>query len=493
MAISLNAEANQLNEKPIEILLGDTEYAPYSETAPGNILSTFNAAVLGQLIETDKNFELTPGHLESWNWDYKKSAYILKIKNGLKFHNGRNITSKDLEFSLLRGFFSNNQSFYRTYLSNVHGVDKIKPGTQFKSGAVEGVSILDELTIAVKLSHPNPNFLLGLTGPYFSFVPLEELNPDYMTWKKTPIGAGPFKVIKEFHNGITKLERCVKNPKKANFVNLHTKALKNQQYDISIFDSSDINFTNHKSSLSELPANILRISFSNVNPIAKKPAFKNFLYHALNKTHIVNGLNDLSETEELLPRHLWGRSGLKSTRDKKIAIKILTEDLPELKKQPIKICLFSGKKIKKSRELIIERICKSLNEFGVEVVHQTSLNKFITIDEAKFCHIFIAGMVSDYIDPLVMFASLTKRSANQFTKANDDEILEKLYLEASNSAQKENRIIALQTLSKYVTEKNIVIPIAEEKTKYFYDTSKVDSLGSQNQPLTLFLDRIEVK
>lgn len=73
----------------VNILLGDTNEAPYSELAPGRILSTFNAAVLGQLIKTDQNYNLIPGHLESWNWDFHTSEYVLKMRPGLKFHNGK--------------------------------------------------------------------------------------------------------------------------------------------------------------------------------------------------------------------------------------------------------------------------------------------------------------------------------------------------------------------------------------------------------------------
>jgi ABC-type transport system substrate-binding protein len=149
----------------VNILLGDTNEAPYSELAPGRILSTFNAAVLGQLIKTDQNYNLIPGHLESWNWDFHTSEYVLKMRPGLKFHNGKPASAKDLEFSLLRGFFSAQQSFYRTYLSNVDGVNSIRAGSPFKTGLVSGVKIIDELTLRVKLSHPNPSFLLGGVYP----------------------------------------------------------------------------------------------------------------------------------------------------------------------------------------------------------------------------------------------------------------------------------------------------------------------------------------
>ncbi len=492
--MTTSATANSLNKlkKELNILLGETNSPPYSETAPGNILSTFNAAVLGQLIQTDKNLDLIPGHLESWKWDYKTSEFVLKIKKGLTFHHGRTVNSKDLEFSLLRGFFSTNQSFYRTYLSNIKGVDKIKPGTFFKSGMVEGVNVEDEFTVRVKLGTPNPSFLLGLTGPYFSFVPIEELKQDYLSWKKHPIGAGPYRVIEAYHNGVTKLERINHQSEHADIVTLHTRAT-NQHFDISTFESDDLDLSKHTKSLSELPASIIRLTFSNVNLIAKKPAFKNFINNAISKKDIIKNIDGYSVAEELLPKHLWGRKGLKSKNNLELARKLLNNELSTLKSEPIKLCVFSGPKINKSREKIIINLQNAFKAIGVNLEYETSLNKFTTKEDAQKFHLFISGMVADYIDPLVMFASLTKRSADPLSKSVEDDKLELLYNEAAINVQKEYRIKSLHQLSKYVTENNFIVPIAEEKSKTFYDPNTIKTLGNQNQPLTLFIDRIEVK
>lgn len=488
------ATANNINKmkKELTILLGDTNLPPYSETAPGNILSTFNAAVLGQLIQTDKNLDLIPGHLESWNWDYKTAEYVLKIKKGLTFHHGRAVNSKDLEFSLLRGFFSENQSFYRTYLSNIQGVDKIKPGTVFKSRMVDGVKIEDEFTVRVKLGTPNPSFLLGLTGPYFSFVPMEEIKADYLSWKKYPIGAGPYRVIEAYHDGVTKLERVTHQPEHADIVVLHTKAT-NQHFDVSTFESSELNLSKHRLNLSELASSILLLNYSNQNEISKKSTFRKFIRNVINKKEIIENIEGLSVADEMLPKHLWGRKGLKSENNLELAKSLLNHDLLSLKNEPIRLCVFSGPKLSKPRELMVRKIQTNFEKIGVKFEYETTLNKFTTREEAERCHLFLSGMVADYIDPLVMFASLTKRSADPYTRPISDETLEELYSNASSNAQKDARIQSLQKLSEYIIEKDILLPLAENRSKTFYDPNTIKNLGNQNQPLTLFIDRIEVK
>ncbi len=492
MVLSYNTTQAEEKSKTINILLGHTNTAPYSENASGGILSTFNAAVLGQLIKTDKNFNLIPGHLESWEWDYQNSEYVLKIRKGLKFHNGREIKSTDLEFSLLRGFYSEQQSFYRTYLSNIKGVNKIKPGTKYKSGLVDGVTIKDEHTVSVKLNTPNPNFLLGLTGPYFSFKPIEELKDDYITWKSKPIGAGLYQVIEEYKDGVTKLKRIVKKNGFADFVNLYTIA-NDQSYDLSIFESPDLDFSKLSVDISELPSDVILFTYSNQNSISKTSEFKEFFKNSINKSDIVKDLPETSITDEILPKHLWGRSEITFKNNPNLAKSILENKIKTLKSEPIRICVFSGPKLSKQRSIILNRMQDSFKKLGVEIEFETTLNKFYTKSEAKRCHVFMAGMVSDYIDPLVMFSSLTNRSAYLFNKPKNDPTLEELYIEASNNVQKDSRIESLRKLSKYVSEKNIVYPLAENRKKTFYNNNTIKSLGNQNQPLTLFIDQIEVQ
>ncbi|HAG91520.1 MAG TPA: hypothetical protein DCL41_06595, partial [Bdellovibrionales bacterium] len=142
---------NLMNSKKNKVLrfqIGVNGRAPYLEDTSGEILSSFNAAVLGQLLTTDEDFNLQPGLLEKFDYEQSTNSFVLRLKSNLKFHNGRSVNSKDLEFSLLRGFFSSNSSFYSVYLKNIEGIDQIDPTRSlFKSGAVSGVKIVDDLTL----------------------------------------------------------------------------------------------------------------------------------------------------------------------------------------------------------------------------------------------------------------------------------------------------------------------------------------------------------
>lgn len=334
MALLLIAAKTDVSE--LHILLGDTRAAPYSETAPGSVLSTFNAAVLGQLIRTDKNLDLVPGLLESWHWDFNASEYVLKLKQGLVFHNGRPVTSQDLEFSLLRGFFSERQSFYRTYLSNVVGVDKIKPGSRFKTGMIAGIKSTDGSTLRVKLTHPSPSFLLGLTGPYFSIVAAEALEKDYLTWKSSPIGTGPYKVVSPFDDGTTVLSPVKSMGNHIKLVPLYTKSA-NRHYDVIRYNAGALGLAKLNVQLSELPASILNISFSNINSDSKSPRFRELVRNIVSKDDLVVGFEELSIADEMLPKHLWGNSGNSTKLRPDLVESILREEFVDLRKRGIRL------------------------------------------------------------------------------------------------------------------------------------------------------------
>ena len=198
LALTLTTENNLLaatfDKTALHVKLPFNNKLPFDKDAPVDTIYATITPILGQLIYTSNSYDLEPGLLQSFNWDFENGAYILKLKPDLKFHNGREVTSEDLEFSILRGFYSSKPSFFLAFLNNIKGIEAIKGEKKFKSGKVTGIEILDKKTIRVKLNEPNPSFLHSLARAYFSVVPIETLEADYETWKKYPVGAGAYKV-----------------------------------------------------------------------------------------------------------------------------------------------------------------------------------------------------------------------------------------------------------------------------------------------------------
>jgi len=490
----VSASAVSENSKPaLKVLLGTSGRSPYSETASGDILSAMNAAVLGQLLRTDENFDLKPGLLEKWSFDFKTRRYSLTLRKGIQFSNGREAKSADLEFSLLRGFYTNAHSFYSIFLGNVLGIENAKVG-KFSSGKVAGVRVVTPYTVEVELKQPNPSFLHALVLPYFSLVPIEELKSDYVNWKRFPVGAGPYRVVSGFDGKkvvLTKTAAALSTAPER--VALYTSA-EGESFDVVCDERRGIDAPELKAERTKLPTDVVTLFFTNRNPLGTSPSFRLAVAHAIDRKAIAQGLEAYgSPTYEMLPTHFWGRADIPDPYHPAKARALLAEVPSLLLKKTWPVPVLAGKEFSKEYAIIFSRIEKQLSDVGINVKFHPSQEKFISEQTAIQSPLSVSGRVSDYVDPLVMFASFRKNSAYVYERPLDDPQFEELYQKASGSLEKENRIETVRSLSKYLNDKAIAIPFLERYITRFFNPARVESLGDQSQPLTLFIDRILVK
>ena len=117
---------------------------------------------------------------ESWSESADAKTYEFKLRPGLKFHNGDPITTEDVKFSYERY----KGSGFRTLQDNI-----------------ERVEIVDPLVVRFHLKAPWPDFMTFF-GTSASAVGLV-LPKKYLTevgdegFKKAPVGAGPYKFVRQ--------------------------------------------------------------------------------------------------------------------------------------------------------------------------------------------------------------------------------------------------------------------------------------------------------
>lgn len=478
---------------PVETLnlfMGYTNKPPYDENAPAEVLSTFQQAVLGLLIDYDENLKLKPVQLESWSWDYKNSKYILTLKDNIYFHNGRKATAQDLEYSLVRGFFSKNKSFYQIYLGNIVGVDKISSGANFKSGAIEGVKIESELSVSVKITNYNPTWIYVLTRPYFSLVPREELENNNLTWKDIPIGAGPYRVKNKYKDGIVVIEKINPAASGPSIVFMHTNYDQKILYDLSLKELPERN--RYESTQSKYPLIIWGIFFNNVNPLGSDINFKHAIKYSLNRSEISNNDPLAKPAYEPLTSLIWGRNNTKYDPDIKKSLAYLEKVKALENQKKFKVPVFSGTKITESRLMKLQIISDQLKKIGLDVEFYPTSEKFISYETAKSSPFIISGRVANMLDPLLMFASYRKNSPYEFESPKDGTQFEKLYVDALNAKDDTSRLKTIQNLSKYVGDESIMIPILEIKSEFLYLKKKIKSIGNQFKAQTLDLQKVEI-
>ncbi|WP_037029185.1 ABC transporter substrate-binding protein [Psychrilyobacter atlanticus] len=142
---------------------------PHKALAAGTYEVMFN--VFEGLLKPTHEGKLIPAVAESFKISKDNLTYTFKLRDGIKFHNGRDVQVEDIIFSLTRigGDFSGN-SVVRDLAKNIKNIKKI-----------------DNNTVAIELKKVDGTILSKFTT---AIIPR-----DVVDIEQTPIGTGPFKFI----------------------------------------------------------------------------------------------------------------------------------------------------------------------------------------------------------------------------------------------------------------------------------------------------------
>jgi peptide/nickel transport system substrate-binding protein len=104
-------------------------------------------------------------------------TYVFRLRKGVRFHNGRELTAEDVQYSIDRIRDPKNGSILRSIYSDV-----------------EKVEVVDASTVRFRLSRPNAA-LLGMLATRASYVVPREEVEKHGTLQKVAVGTGPFKLV----------------------------------------------------------------------------------------------------------------------------------------------------------------------------------------------------------------------------------------------------------------------------------------------------------
>jgi peptide/nickel transport system substrate-binding protein len=143
-----------------------------------------------RLVRLDENLAVVPDLAESWEIP-DNLTYIFHLREGVLFHNGREMIADDVKYSLERIMDPKTASPGRSYIS-----------------LVDTIEVLDDYTVKLTLSSPLASLLDALTSNNLSIVPREAVD-EYGNLQKAAVGTGPF-MLEEWvpDNSMT----LVKNP-----------------------------------------------------------------------------------------------------------------------------------------------------------------------------------------------------------------------------------------------------------------------------------------
>ncbi|WP_182085285.1 ABC transporter substrate-binding protein [Aureimonas sp. ME7] len=134
---------------------------------------------------------LRPGLAESYEISPDGKVFTFKLRDGVKFHNGRAMTAEDVKYSFERTVNPATQSPGAGFLGSIEGFDAMQGGTATE---LSGVKVLDPKTVEVTLSRPDATFLSVMALNFSFIVPKEEVEKSGADFGRNPVGTGAFKL-----------------------------------------------------------------------------------------------------------------------------------------------------------------------------------------------------------------------------------------------------------------------------------------------------------
>jgi peptide/nickel transport system substrate-binding protein len=159
--------------------------APASNLDPIKVNNEGALAILGQsgeyLVYSDSKLKAVPRLAESWKPNGDGSQWTFKIRQGVKYHDGRPMTAEDVAAT------------FNLHADPKNGSNALSAFTGVLSKG--GAHAIDASTVMFELDAPNGNFPYSTSSDNYNLIVLPKgFDPE--TWVKTFMGTGPWKLEK---------------------------------------------------------------------------------------------------------------------------------------------------------------------------------------------------------------------------------------------------------------------------------------------------------
>ena len=154
--------------------------------------ASYIVEIFAGLVKLDGDLNVIGDLAEDWDVSADGLIYTFRLRPGIAFADGREITSADVLFSIERALSPETASPVAVvYLDDIDGARGYSAGDL---SGVSGVSAPDAGTVRIVLQRPATSFISKLTHPVSFVVDRNEV--DESEWYRTPNASGPFELLR---------------------------------------------------------------------------------------------------------------------------------------------------------------------------------------------------------------------------------------------------------------------------------------------------------
>ena len=128
------------------------------------------------------------------------TVYRFVLREGLEFSDGSPVTAFDFKWSWERAALPETGSpIVKEFLGDILGINEINEG---EATSADGITVIDDHTLEVRIDAPKPYFIAKLTYPVTFVVNRDNVESGGETWTDDPVGTGPF-VLDSYEIGVS--------------------------------------------------------------------------------------------------------------------------------------------------------------------------------------------------------------------------------------------------------------------------------------------------
>ena len=405
--------------------------------------------IFSGLVAFDEDMNLVPDIAESWEINDDGDIYTFYLRNGARFHNGEEVTAGDFKYSWERACNPRTGSpTAATYLNDIVGAEEMLSGEE---EGIEGIEVVDEHTLRVRIDNPKAYFLAKLTYPV-AFV-VDEANVESgEEWWREPEGTGPFK-LKGWEKGeLLLLERnevYYRDKAGVSYVAFYLSGAPMQLYELGDIDVTNVYLGDLERAMDETnPLNqeleifselsLFYIGFNTSEPPFDDPQVRQAFCHAVDKDRVISQVlkDSVSRADGIVPTGMPDYDG---------EVQGLSYDLDKAKEliagatlPPITFTdSGEGGYVSSSLMAILYQWHEKLG-VEIEVRQLESEAYFYRLDEEKD-EAFFYGWVADYPDPQnfleVLFGSESENNKGEYSNSEVDDLLAQAAIEQDSETR----------------------------------------------------------